>query len=105
MRARYGSETTVEQREYWALNREMAIRVAWKPSMFNQSLPHLLGCVDTPTLIVRGSEDQVVPPSCAQRYLDSMPNARLELIEGCGHCVDAEKPDELAQVITGFFTS
>ena len=100
----YGSETTVDQRESWEVNREMAIRLAWKPFMFNQSLPHLLGCVDTPTLIVRGSEDRVVPPSCAQRYLDSMPNARLELMDGCGHCVDAEKPDELAQVISGFIT-
>ena len=100
----YGIETTVDQRESWEVNREMAIRLAWKPYMFNQSLPHLLGCVDTPTLIVRGSEDRVVPPSCAQRYLDALPNARLELMEGCGHCVEAEKPDELARVITAFVT-
>ncbi len=98
----YGSETTIDQKEAWEVNREMAIRLAWKPFMFNQALPHLLGCVDTPTLIVRGSEDRVVPPSCAQRYLDTLPNARLELMNGCGHCVDVEKPDELAQVITGF---
>ena len=100
----YGSEPTVDQREVWEVNREMAIRLAWKPYMFNQSLPHLLGCVDTPTLIVRSNEDRVVPPSCAQRYLDTLSNARLELMEGCGHCVDAEKPDELARIITGFVT-
>ena len=98
----YGSETTVDQREAWEVNREMAIRIAWKPFMFNQALPHLLGSVDTPTLIVQGSDDRVVPPSLAQRYLDNLPNAHLELMPGCGHCVDVEKPDELAQVITGF---
>ena len=100
--AAYGSEMSPEQLETWEINREMAIRLAWTPYMFNQGLPHLLGMVDTPTLVVRGAQDKVVPVSCAQRYLELLPNARLETIDNCGHCVDVEKPAELGALIEGF---
>ena len=80
----------------------LAIRVAWKPYMFNQGLPHLLGRIETPTLVVRGAEDKVVPASCGQRYLEILPNARAEALEGAGHCVDVERPEALANLITDF---
>jgi len=98
----YGKETTADQHEAWEINREMVVRVAWKPYMFNQGLPYLLGVVDTPTLVVRGREDRIVPRSCAQRYVELLPHARLEEIDGCGHCADMEKPQELATLITHF---
>jgi pimeloyl-ACP methyl ester carboxylesterase len=62
----------------------------------------LLGAVDTPTLVVRGREDTVVPRSCAQRYVDLLPHAQFAEIDGCGHCADMEKPQELAALITDF---
>ena len=98
----YGQETTVDQREMWEVNREMTVRIAWKPYMFNQSLPILLGGVDTPTLVVWGKEDTVVPRSCAQRYVESLAMARLIVLDGCGHCAEVEKPQELAALITDF---
>jgi hypothetical protein len=64
VRELYGQETTVDQREVWEVNREMTVRIAWKPYMFNQSLPMLLGGVDTPTLVV-WERESVVPRSCA----------------------------------------
>jgi len=100
--ALYGAETTADQREVWEVNREMAIRLAWKPYMFNQALPHLLGSVDTPTLVVSAENDKVVPSSCGQRYAGLLSNARLEVLGGCGHCADAEKPVELAGLISRF---
>ena len=101
----YGSETTADQREAWEVNREMAIRVAWSPYMFDQALPHLLGSVDTPTLVIQGKDDKIVPASCGRRYADLLPNARLEVLDECGHCADVEKPEELASLITGFISS
>jgi pimeloyl-ACP methyl ester carboxylesterase len=100
--ALYGQETTVEQREVWELNREMTVRIAWKPYMFNQTLPMLLGGVDIPSLVVWGKEDTVVPRSCAQRYAESLAAARLTVLDGCGHCAEAEKPQALAALITDF---
>jgi len=98
----YGSETTADQRELWEVNREMAIRVAWRPYMFDQALPHLLGSVDTPTLVIQAADDKIVPASCGRRYSDGLPNARLEVLDECGHCADAEKPVELANLMMGF---
>src|SRR5207245_11594903 len=100
--ALYGKDAAVDQREGWEINREMVARVAWKPYMFNQALPILLGSVDTPTLVVWGTEDKVVPMSCAQRYVASLRTARLAVLDGCGHCIDVEKPQELAALITAF---
>jgi pimeloyl-ACP methyl ester carboxylesterase len=102
--ALYGKETTVDQREMWEVNREMTVRIAWKPYMFNQALPVLLGSVDTPALVVWGKEDAVVPSSCAQRYAEGLPRARLVVLDGCGHCAEVEKPKELAAIITDFIT-
>jgi pimeloyl-ACP methyl ester carboxylesterase len=45
-----------------------------------------------------------VPRSCAQRYVESLPTARLIVLDGCGHCAEAEKPQELAALITNFVT-
>lgn len=100
----YGAETTADQREAWEVNREMAIRLAWRPYMFNQALPHLLGSVDTPALVVWGKEDKVVPQSCAQRYVEVLPNSRMEVLQDCGHCADVEQPAELAGLVSGFIS-
>lgn len=100
----YGSEPSVDQLEAWDRNREMSFRIAWKPYMYSQTLPHLLGGVKTPALVVWGSEDRIVPRSCGERYARALPNARLELVAGAGHCVAMERPAELAQLIEQFAT-
>ncbi len=83
------------------LNREMTTRIGWKPYMFSQQLGPLLRSVRVRTLIAWGSEDRVVPRNCADRYLEALPDARLELVDGAGHAVDMEDPDALAKLING----
>jgi len=97
----FGAETSTPTLEQWDLNREMTFRIAWKPYMYNPSLPHLLGGVATPTLVVWGREDRIVPLECGERYVKALPNARLEVIDGAGHFVEMEKPEELARLIGG----
>jgi pimeloyl-ACP methyl ester carboxylesterase len=70
--------------------------------MYSQTLPHLLGSVKAPALIVWGDKDKVIPISTAKRYLAALPNARLEVIRDCGHCVDLEQPNRLAGLIKPF---
>lgn len=98
----YGAEPSVDQLEQWDICREMCFRVAWKPYMFSQSLPHLLGGVRAPALVVAGAEDRVVPPSAAEAYAQRLPNAKLEIIPACGHCVNMEQPERLARLVTDF---
>jgi pimeloyl-ACP methyl ester carboxylesterase len=97
----YGDVTT-EQLVDWDLCREMSFRIAWKPYMYTPSLPNLLGGVKAPSLVAWGEHDQIVPRSAGELYAKSLGNARFEVVPGAGHCVDMEKPDELARLVTNF---
>jgi pimeloyl-ACP methyl ester carboxylesterase len=70
--------------------------------MYSQTLPHLLGAVHAPSLVVWGDDDKVVPQSAAKRYVEALPNAKLEIVKACGHCVDMEQPEALARLVTPF---
>ena len=98
----YGAEPSGEQLEMWDVCREMSFRIAWKPYMYSQTLPHLLCAVRVPALVVWGDDDKVVPQSAAKRYVEALPNARLEIVKASGHCVDMEQPEALAKLVTTF---
>jgi pimeloyl-ACP methyl ester carboxylesterase len=98
----YGAEPPTSQLEQWDLNREMTFRIAWKPYMYNPTLPHLLGGVAAPALIVWGRRDRVVPLECGERYAGALPRARLAVVDGAGHFVEMEQPDAVAKLIAEF---
>jgi pimeloyl-ACP methyl ester carboxylesterase len=98
----FGSDPPTPVLEQWDLNREMTFRIAWRPYMYNPTLPYLLGSVAPPVLVVWGREDRVVPLECGERYAKALPRARLAVIEGAGHFVDMERPAELERAITDF---
>ena len=98
----YGAEPSVDQLEMWDICREMSFRIAWKPYMYSQTLPHLLKTVRAPALIVWGDDDKVVPVSAGKRYLEALPAAHLEIVRSCGHAVDMEQPEALAKLVTNF---
>jgi pimeloyl-ACP methyl ester carboxylesterase len=98
----FGAELPTPVLEQWDLNRETTFRIAWRPYMYNPALPHLLGGVRTPALVVWGSDDRVVPIECGERYAKGLPAARLLVIDGTGHFVDMEQPAELAQAVIDF---
>ena len=100
--ARVYGDVSTDQLVEWDLCREMSFRIAWKPYMYNASLPHLLGGVKAPALVVWGDDDQIVPKSAGEVYAKSLPNARFETIPSSGHCVDMEQPDALARLVTSF---
>jgi pimeloyl-ACP methyl ester carboxylesterase len=90
------------QLEQWDLNREMTFRIAWKPYMYNPTLPPLLGGVPTSTLIVWGREDRIVPVECAEQYARALPTSRLAVLDRAGHFLDMEQPDTLAKLVAQF---
>jgi pimeloyl-ACP methyl ester carboxylesterase len=100
----FGAEPTTATLEQWDLNREMTFRIAWKPYMYSPTLPHLLGGVAAPALVVWGRDDRIVPLECGERYAKSLGQARLEIVEGAGHFVEMEKPEALASLVTRFVT-
>jgi pimeloyl-ACP methyl ester carboxylesterase len=98
----YGAEPPIDQLEMWDICREMSFRIAWKPYMYSQTLPHLLGSVRVPSLVIWGDDDKVVPQSAAGVYAKALPNAKLETVKASGHCVDMEQPEALAKLVTTF---
>lgn len=95
----YGEDETGELADLWDFSREMTARVTWRPYMFDRRLPHLLATVQTPTLLVWGSEDQVVPVNTGELYAKALPNAQLEIVPGAGHVVEYEEPETVTRLI------
>jgi pimeloyl-ACP methyl ester carboxylesterase len=63
--------------------------------------PELPG-VRAPTLVVCADQDPLCPPRAAEIIRSGIPGSRMELIEGAGHPVPVEKPEQLARLILDF---
>ena len=99
----YGDVST-DQLEAWDIAREMSFRTAWKPYMYSQTLPHLLGGVRSPAPIIWGDDDQIVPLSAGQAYARALHDATLTTIPECGHFAEMEKPDAVAKLAIDFLS-
>ena len=60
--------------------------------------------MDTPTLVVWGKHDRIVPLNCGEQYVKRLPNARLTVLDECGHFVELEKAEELAGAVCDFLS-
>jgi pimeloyl-ACP methyl ester carboxylesterase len=63
-----------------------------------QSLP-LEGDITAPTLVVWGEADRMLPAGNAQLVRELVPHARVELLAGCGHCPQIERPQKIAELL------
>lgn len=98
-----GPRQTPQQWEAWEDARAAAARIAWKPYMFTQSMPHLLeNVVGLPTLIVWGKQDEVVPLCVAQLYHEKIAGSRLLTFDDCGHMPAIEKSAEFVKAVEEF---
>jgi pimeloyl-ACP methyl ester carboxylesterase len=95
--------TPEEEAVQWR-NREMASRLCWKPYLHNPKLPAYLRGVQTPTLIIWGKQDAIIPVDCGARYQQALANSRLHVIDRCGHAPAVEKPQEFLQVVQEFLS-
>jgi pimeloyl-ACP methyl ester carboxylesterase len=98
----FGEVPGFDQLEAWETDREMSSRLTWKPYMYNRSLLRLLASCRTPSLVVWGADDRVVPVECAGLYAEALGNAPTRVIESCGHAVEVEEPERLAEAIVQF---
>ncbi len=65
------------------------------------SLPWL-GRIATPTLVLAGDRDPIVPPRNARILARRIPAAQLELVEGAGHLLLFDQAEHCAAVVAGF---
>jgi pimeloyl-ACP methyl ester carboxylesterase len=67
-----------------------------------QALDPELPRIGAETLVVCADGDRLCPPRAAEIIRDGIPGSRMALIEGSGHPIPVEKPDQLAGLILDF---
>ncbi|KAM0547319.1 hypothetical protein ACHAPJ_010454 [Fusarium lateritium] len=67
-------------------------------------LPHVAeaGNVTAKTLIIWGAEDALCSLTAANVLADGIPDSRLVVIPGAGHCPWIEKPDDFSRAFDAF---
>lgn len=60
------------------------------------------GAVSAPTLILTGTDDNVVDPRNAELLATRIAGARVERFPGAGHLVFWEQPEEFVKIVTEF---
>jgi pimeloyl-ACP methyl ester carboxylesterase len=58
--------------------------------------------ITTPTLLVHGREDSVVPLSVSVTMLGQLPNADLHVFSHCGHWTQIERADEFSALVKDY---
>jgi haloalkane dehalogenase len=100
------SEEAVD--EYWrSLGTEAgrrAILEMYRSGDFEKIAGHEgeLGRLGVPTLLLWGEKDEFAPVASAFRFEREIPGARIEVIEGAGHFLFSDAPDEAVAAVAGF---
>ncbi len=63
------------------------------------------GTYDGPCLFVRGGASSYFPPQGAAIVRERFPGARIECLEGAGHLLHVDRPDELRSLLGDFCDS
>jgi 2-hydroxy-6-oxonona-2,4-dienedioate hydrolase len=58
--------------------------------------------MQAPTLVVRGSKDEIAPQDWVEQVANLLPRGRLEVIQGATHTLNYAAPQELARVVRAF---
>jgi len=98
----YGGQMTPEQFEAFEDARSETARIGWEPYMYDPSLPYLLRGVKTPSLLIWGTRDGVVPRGCIQAYRQALGAAQVAEIEGAGHRPEIENEPEFERIVKKF---
>lgn len=61
-----------------------------------------LGRIASPTLVLHGTEDRIVPVANARELASRIPGARLVLLEGAGHLYHSEQPEAADAAVLAF---
>jgi pimeloyl-ACP methyl ester carboxylesterase len=72
------------------------------PGDRDRALDARLATLETPTLVLCGTADVVVPPASVRAYKERLPNSHLVFVYGAGHAIGADRPEAFADVVVDF---
>jgi pimeloyl-ACP methyl ester carboxylesterase len=77
-----------------------AARIGFRPPYFyDRRLRERLARYTGPTSILWGADDRFVPLAHGEAYAAALPNAHLEVLGDCGHCLHLERPEAAVGLI------
>jgi pimeloyl-ACP methyl ester carboxylesterase len=86
----------------WMRAQEATARVGWNPYLHDPKLPGHLHRVRCPVQIIWGRNDKLIPVAHGEYYAKHLPNAKLSVLEQCGHMVPFEKKEEFVNAVVDF---
>jgi pimeloyl-ACP methyl ester carboxylesterase len=95
-------QPTEQQVDTMLKNRFTATKLGWQPRWFNPDLEKWLHRIKLPALILWGDEDKIMPAAYAGLWRERLPDARLVMIEKCGHVPQVEKMSETIAPLRDF---
>ncbi len=66
------------------------------------ALEALMPAIATPTLVLFGTLDRLMPPELGRLYKASMPNCNLVLVYDSAHAIGAERPEAFTEIVSDF---
>ncbi|MEJ5185595.1 MAG: alpha/beta fold hydrolase [Candidatus Geothermincolales bacterium] len=60
--------------------------------------------IQSPTLVITGDQDVIIPPGNSHILAKRIPASTLQVIEGAGHGITLQCPEETARAIVGFLS-
>lgn len=81
-------------------HRRLVMRLAGPPrdADLEKRLPDLV----TPTLVLFGTLDAVIPPEMGHLYKELIPNSHLVFVYDAGHAISTERPEAFTEVVADF---
>lgn len=79
----------------------VSARLIWE-RRYDLKLERRLPRVRVPALVVAGEDDRVIPAAHAARWVELLPESRLETIGGAGHAVLVQEPERAAELVGAF---
>jgi pimeloyl-ACP methyl ester carboxylesterase len=58
--------------------------------------------IKVPALCIVGAQDAMVPPECSEELHRAIGGSHLEVVDGAGHMLPLEKPDEYNRIVAEF---
>src|SRR5438874_1650383 len=72
------------------------------PMIATERLDDRIGKLKTPTLVMWGKQDKLLPMALGERYAAGIAGAKLVSFDKCGHVPPIEKTDEFVAAVTAF---
>ncbi len=95
-------QPTEEQMDVLLKNRFTTTKFGWQPRWYNPDLEKWLHRIKLPALVLWGADDKVFPASYAALWQQRLPDARVAVLERCGHVPQIEQADRAIALVRGF---